>query len=303
MSMRILFMGTPEYARGTLEALYNAGLDICAVITQADKPKDRGMHLQAPPVKELARLHGTPVYQPTTLRDAASLALIQEIAPDMIIVVAYGQILPQEILDIPPLGCLNVHPSLLPKYRGAAPIQWAILDGEAVTGVTIMRMDAGLDTGDMITQCKTEILPNETSGELFERLCGIGSDLLVETIAAIADGTATYTPQDGSLANYAKRITRDMSPVDFARSAFEITNQIRGLNPWPTATTTIKDRSFKLLEAHPGEGTGTSGEILSAGKDGLEIACGDGSVIITKLQAPGKKPMAAGDYLRGNPIE
>jgi len=303
MSMRILFMGTPEYAKGTLEALYNAGFDICAVITQADKPKDRGMQLQAPPVKELALLHGTPVYQPKTLRDATSIALVQEIAPDMIIVVAYGQILPQEILDIPPLGCLNVHPSLLPKYRGAAPIQWAILDGEAVTGVTIMRMDAGLDTGDMITQCKTEILPNETSGELFTRLCGIGSKLLVETIASIADGTATYTPQDGSLANYAKRITRDMSPVDFTRSAFEITNQIRGLNPWPTATVTIKDCTFKLLEAHPGEGTGTPGEILSAGKEGLEIACGDGSVIITTLQAPGKKPMAAGDYLRGNPIE
>jgi len=296
-------MGTPDYARGNLEALYNAGHDICAVITQADKPKDRGMQLQATPVKELALAHDTPVYQPETLRDAAAHALVQEIAPDMIIVVAYGQILPQEILDIPSLGCLNVHPSLLPKYRGAAPIQWAILKGESVTGVTIMRMDAELDTGDIITQCETEIYPSETSGELFERLCPIGAELLVKTIGMIADGTATYTPQDVSLASGTKRITRAMSPVDFTRTAFEITNQIRGLNPWPTATTIIKDCTFKLLEAHPGEGTGTPGEILSSGEGGLEIACGDGSIIITKLQAPGKKPMAAADYLRGNPIE
>lgn len=296
-------MGTPEYARGTLEILYQAGCDICAVITQPDKPKGRGMQLQAPPVKELALKHGTPVYQPKTLRDAEALALIQKIAPDVIIVVAYGQILPQVVLDIPPKGCVNVHASLLPHYRGAAPIQRAILDGASVTGVTIMQMDAGLDTGDIITQCKTEILPNETSGELFERLCTIGADLLVETIRMIADGTATYTPQDGSLASYAKPLTRDMSPVDFTRTAFEIKNQVRGLNPWPMATATIKDREFKLYEVHAGEGVGEPGEILSAGKNGLEIACGDGSIIITKLQAPGKKPMAAVDYLRGNPIE
>lgn len=301
--MRILFMGTPNYARGTLETLYDAGHDICAVITQPDKPKDRGMHLQFPPVKELALERGTPVYQPETLRDGSAFTLIQDIAPELIVVVAYGKILPQEILDLPPCGCLNIHPSLLPKYRGAAPIQRAILDGEQVTGVTIMQMDAGLDTGDIVTQQETEILPNETSGELFERLCVVGSKLLVETIQMIAEGTATYTPQDSSLSNYAKPITRDMSPIDWTRTAFEITNQIRGLNPWPTATATIKGRGFKLLEAQSGEGKGVPGEVLQAGKSGLEIACGEGSIYITKLQAPGKKPMCAADYLRGNPIE
>jgi len=303
MSMRILFMGTPNFARESLDALYKAGHDICAVMTRSDKPKNRGMRLTPPPVKELALVHGTPVYQPKTLRDGEALALIQDLNPDIIVVVAYAKILPQEILDLPPLGCLNIHPSLLPKYRGAAPIQQAILDGERVTGVTIMQMDAGLDTGDIITQRETEILPGETSGELFERLCIVGAELLVETIQMIEDGTATYTPQNSNLSSYAKPITRDMSPVDWTRTAKQITNQIRGLNPWPTATATIKDREFKLLAAHPGEGKGKPGEVLQAGKNGLEIACGDGSIYITKLQAPGKKPMNATDYLRGNPIE
>ena len=303
MSMRILFMGTPNFARESLDALYKAGHDICAVMTRSDKPKNRGMRLTPPPVKELALIHGTPVYQPKTLRDGEALALIQDLNPDIIVVVAYAKILPQEILDLPPLGCLNIHPSLLPKYRGAAPIQQAILDGERVTGVTIMQMDAGLDTGDIITQRETEILPGETSGELFERLCIVGSELLVKTIQMIEDGTAAYTPQDSSLSSYAKPITRDMSPVDWTRTAKQITNQIRGLNPWPTATATIKGREFKLLAANPSEGKGKPGEVLQAGKNGLEIACGDGSIYITKLQAPGKKPMNAADYLRGNPIE
>ena len=301
--MRILFMGTPNFARESLDALYKAGYDICAVMTRSDKPKNRGMRLTPPPVKELALAHGTPVYQPKTLRDGEAFTLIQDLDPDLIVVVAYAKILPQEILDLPPYGCINVHPSLLPKYRGAAPIQCAVLNGEETTGVTIMQMDAGLDTGDVITQRETEILPNETSGELFERLCIVGTELLVETIQMVIDGTATYTPQDSSLSSYAKPITRDMSPVDFTRTATQITNQIRGLNPWPTATVTIKDRAFKLLAAQTGEGKGDPGEVLQAGKNGLEIACGEGSVYITKLQAPGKKPMSAADYLRGNPIE
>jgi len=303
MSMRILFMGTPNFARESLDALYKAGHDICAVMTRSDKPKNRGMHLTPPPVKELALAHGTPVYQPKTLRDGEALALIQDLSPDLIVVVAYAKILPQEILDLPPYGCINVHPSLLPKYRGAAPIQCAVLNGEETTGVTIMQMDAGLDTGDIITQREADILPDETSGELFERLCVVGAELLVETIQMIASRTATYMPQDSNLSSYAKPITRDMSPVNWTRTAFEITNQIRGLNPWPTATATIKDRDFKLLAAHPGTGEGAPGEVLQAGKSGLEIACGDGSVYITKLQAPGKKTMSAADYLRGNPIE
>ena len=301
--MRILFMGTPDFARDSLDALYKAGHDICAVMTRSDKPKNRGMKLTPPPVKELALEHGTPVYQPKTLRDGEALALIQELNPDIIVVVAYAKILPQEILDLPPYGCINVHPSLLPKYRGAAPIQWAVLNGEEITGVTIMQMNAGLDTGDIISVEETEIFPAETSGELFGRLSIEGAALLVDTVAAIEAGTATRTPQDDAKSSYAHPIKRELSPVDWNRSAAEIVNQIRGLNPWPTATATIKGRDFKFHEAHIGEGQGEPGTIISAGKNGLEIAAGDGAVIITKLQAPGKKPMSAGDYLRGNPIE
>ncbi|MCL2367861.1 MAG: methionyl-tRNA formyltransferase [Oscillospiraceae bacterium] len=311
--MRILFMGTPDFACPSLEALYRAGHEICGVFTQPDKPKNRGMQMVFPPVKELALSHGTAVYQPETLRDSVALEHIRALAPELIVVVAYGKILPQEILDLPPHGCINVHASLLPKYRGAAPIQWAVLNGERVTGVTIMQMDVGLDTGDSLTVRETEILPDETAGQLFTRLSHLGAELLADTIPAIADGTAQRTPQNHEKATHAPPLNRGMSPVDWTRSATEIVNQVRGLNPWPMATTIIGAKTFKLHTAHVGANSvrpcstpttilSTPGTILSTGSDGLEIACGDGSVIITTLQAPGKRAMSAADYLRGNPI-
>ncbi|MCL2368928.1 MAG: methionyl-tRNA formyltransferase [Oscillospiraceae bacterium] len=300
--MKILFMGTPDFACPSLERLYAAGYDICGVFTQPDKPKNRGMQLQAPPVKALALAHGTPVYQPQTLRDGEAASIIRGLGPDLIVVVAYGKILPKEILDLPPYGCINVHASLLPKYRGAAPIQWAVLNGEGETGVTIMQMAQGLDTGDVISTQKTEIFPQETAGGLFDRLKELGADLLVETIPAIMDGRAAKTPQDENLATYAPPLSRALSPVDWNRSAREIISQIYGQNPWPVATSTIAGREFKLYAAHVGEGTGEPGAVLSAGNDGLEVACGDGSVVITELQAPGKKRMGAGAYLRGKPL-
>jgi len=302
ISLRILFMGTPDFACLSLEQLYETGHDICGVFTQPDKPKNRGMQLAPPPVKVLASFHGTPVYQPNTLRDGEAVSLIRSLAPELIVVVAYGKILPKEILDLPPYGCINVHASLLPKYRGAAPIQWAVLNGEQETGVTIMHMAEGMDTGDMIAIRQTEIGPQETSGELFERLKDLGARLLAETIQTIADGTATRIPQDDAQATLAPPLRRDMSPVDWDRPADQIMNQIRGLNPWPVATAIIGGREFKLYAARKGDGRDEPGTVLSTGKDGLEIACGDGSVVITELQAPGKKRMDAGAYLRGNPL-
>ena len=301
---RILFMGTPDFACVSLEALYEAGHEICAVITRADKPKNRGMQLTPPPAKELALSRGTPVYQPTTLRDGAAAAYIRGMAPELIVVVAYGKILPKEILDIPPHGCINVHPSLLPKYQGAAPIQWAILNGDETTGVSIMQMDEALDTGDVLAQEETEIGPNETAGQLFERLSIQGAKLLIDTIPAVTAGEIKGIPQDPELATYAKPIRRELSPVDWTRSVSEILCQIRGLIPWPMATTEIAAKVFKLHAAQAGRGDpgAPPGTVLSANEAGLEIACGDGSVIITRLQPPGKKPMAAADYLRGNPI-
>jgi len=261
------------------------------------------MQLMPSPVKELALSHGTPVYQPKTMRDGEAAEMIRTLAPELIVVVAYGKILPREILGLPSFGCVNVHASLLPKYRGAAPIQWAVLNGERMTGITLMQMDEGLDTGDMIAVRETEILPNETSGQLFDRLCTLGAQLLTDTIPTIADGTATRTPQDHTKATHAPPLSRDMSPVDWTRPTDEIVNQIRGLNPWPTATAEFGGKTYKLLAAHAGERSGAPGTKFAADPFGLEIATGDGSVIITCIQPPGKKPMGTADYLRGNPIE
>ena len=295
-------MGTPDFASPSLEGLHEAGHDICAVFTQPDKPKNRGMRLLPPPVKLLAESFGIPVYQPNTLRDGFAAEMIRGLSPDIIVVVAYGKILPREILEIAPYGCVNVHASLLPNYRGAAPIQWAVLNGEQVTGVTIMQMDEGLDTGDIITAAEMEILPEETSGELFERLKILGAKTLVETIPLIEGGKAKKMPQNHQKATHAPPLTRDMSPVDWSRPAKELVNQVRGLNPWPMATAVIGGREFKLLRAHAGSGSGTAGEILAAGEGGLEVAAGTGSLVITELQAPGKRRMSAAEYLRGRPF-
>ena len=305
--MRILFMGTPQFAVPSLEGLIEAGHELCGVFCQPDKPVGRHQNqLQPPPVKECALTHNIPVFQPVKLRDGTALAQIQALAPELIVVAAYGRILPQEILDCPPKGCINVHSSLLPKYRGAAPINWAILNGEKETGVTIMHMAAALDAGDIISQVTTPIDPCETAPELTARLAEMGGKLRVETVSAIEAGTASRTPLDETLVTLAPMLSKELSPVDWARSAQEIYDQIRGLTPWPGASTdALTGEPVKLwgaqvvekhTDAHPGA-------ILKADSQGIDVACGDGLTLrITELQAAGSRRMAAAGYLRGHPI-
>ena len=303
--MRILFMGTPDFAVPSLEALIAAGHDVCGVFTQPDKPKNRGMKLLPTPVKVCAQAHGIPVFQPVKLRDGTALAQIQELAPELIVVAAYGRILPDDILAAPPRGCINVHSSLLPKYRGAAPINWAVLNGDSETGVTIMHMAHDLDAGDIIDQAATPIDPDETVVSLHDRLAQMGAELLVKVVTDIAAGTAARTPQDHDKATLAPMLSRELSPMDFTRPARELHNQVRGLIPWPAAVTELGDRRCKVfstsvLDAHTDAAPGT---ILAAGKEGIQVACGGGTVLrIDELQADGGKRMRAADYLRGHPI-
>ena len=303
--MRILFMGTPDFAVPSLEALIQAGHTICGVFTQPDKPKNRGMKLQAPPVKECALAHDIPVYQPVKLRDGTALAQIQELAPELIVVAAYGRILPDDILAAPPKGCINVHSSLLPNYRGAAPINWAVLNGDKETGVTIMHMAHDLDAGDIISQAATPIDPDETVVTLHDRLAVLGAQLLVETVAQIAAGTATRTPQDHEKATLAPMLGRELSSMDFGRTARQLHDQVRGLIPWPAAVATLGDKRCKVFktvvsEEHTDAAPGT---VLAAGKEGLVVACGEGTVLrLEEIQPDGGKRMKAADYLRGHPI-
>ncbi|MDY3015137.1 MAG: methionyl-tRNA formyltransferase [Evtepia sp.] len=303
--MKILFMGTPDFAVPSLEALVGAGHELVGVFTQPDKPKNRGMKLQAPPVKVCALGHDIPVYQPTKLRDGTALECIRELAPDLIVVAAYGRILPQEILDYPKLGCINVHSSLLPKYRGAAPIHWAILNGDKETGVTIMHMALALDAGDIISQAVTPIDPNETVEMLHDRLAVMGADLLVKTVEDLEKGTATRTPQEESQVTLAPMLSRALSPMDWTRPAQQLHDQVRGLIPWPAAVTQLNGVRCKVFAtALSGETTGKQpGTVIAADKHGLKLACGGGTVLeILELQADGGKRMKAADYLRGHPI-
>ena len=303
--MRILFMGTPDFAVPSLEALIAAGHDVCGVFTQPDKPKNRGMKLLPTPVKVCAQAHGIPVFQPVKLRDGTALAQIQELAPELIVVAAYGRILPDDILAAPPRGCINVHSSLLPKYRGAAPINWAVLNGDSETGVTIMHMAHDLDAGDIIDQAATPIDPDETVVSLHDRLAELGAELLVKVVADIAAGTATRTPQDHGQATLAPMLSRELSPMDFTRPARELHNQVRGLIPWPAAVTELGGNRCKVFStAVLDERTGAApGAVLEAGKGGIKVACGGGTVLrIDELQADGGKRMKAADYLRGHPI-
>lgn len=299
-------MGTPAFAVPSLEKLIEAGHEIVGVFTQPDKPKNRGMKLLPPPVKVCAQEHEIPVYQPTKLRDGTALAQIQALAPELIVVAAYGRILPDEILDYPKLGCINVHSSLLPRYRGAAPINWAILNGDEKTGVTIMHMTTELDAGDIITQAETAIDPDEDAETLYQRLADMGGALLISAVEQLAAGTATRTPQEAAGVTLAPMLGRELSPIDWKRSAQEIHNQVRGLIPWPTATTdAITGDTMKILVTQQtGEQTGApAGTVVAAGKQGIDMACGDGKILrIVELQAAGKKRMKAADYLRGNPI-
>ena len=303
--MKILFMGTPDFAVPSLEGLIAAGHEICGVFTQPDKPKNRGMKLQAPPVKVCAQAHKIPVYQPVKLRDGTALSLIQELAPELIVVAAYGRILPDEILAAPPKGCINVHSSLLPSYRGAAPINWAVLNGEKETGVTIMHMAHDLDAGDIIAAVSTPIDPDETVVSLHDRLAVLGADLLVKVVAEIAAGTARRIPQDHTKATLAPMLSRELSPMDWNRPARCLHNQVRGLIPWPAAVTELGGHRCKIFStAVLDEQTQAApGTILEAGKQGIKVACGGGTVLrIDELQADGGKRMKAADYLRGHPI-
>ena len=304
--MRILFMGTPDFAVASLKRLVEDGHTICGVFTQPDKPKNRGHKMTFSPVKEYALSQQLDVYQPLKMRDGEALGIVESLAPELIVVAAYGKILPEEILQFPKYGSINVHSSLLPKYRGAAPINWAILDGETETGVSIMYMAKELDAGDVILQKTTPIGPEEDALSLTIRLAELGAEALSETVTALGNGTAGRMPQDGSKMTYASMLSREMSPIDWSRSAHAVSCQVRGLIPWPCATTdVISGEQMKLYKVQE-TGADTSarpGTILAAGKAGIDIACGDGKVLrITELQAQGGKRMAAAAYLLGHPI-
>lgn len=303
--MRILFMGTPDFAVPSLEALAAAGHQLVGAFSQPDKPKNRGMKLQPTPVKVCAQGLGVPVFQPAKLRDGTALETIRQLDPELIVVAAYGRILPQEILDYPQFGCINVHSSLLPKYRGAAPIHWAILNGDQETGVTIMHMALALDAGDIIAQRATPIDPNETVEELHDRLAQLGAQLLVDTVAEIAAGTAGRTPQAEDQVTLAPMLSRALSPMDFTRPARALHDQVRGLIPWPAAVTELGGVRCKILATTVlDETTGKApGSVIAADKKGLKLACGGGTVLrIDRLQADGGKRLASADYLRGHPI-
>ena len=295
--MRIVFMGTPDFAVPCLQRLLEDGHEVPAVFTQPDKPVGRHAVLIPPPVKQLALSHGIPVYQPTKMRDGTVAALLRELAPDCLVVVAYGRILPQEILDVPPRGCVNIHGSLLPRYRGAAPIQWSVIRGETVTGVTSMFMDAGMDTGDIIDTLTTPIGENETAGELFERLALLGARLLSTTLAAIADGTVTRRPQNDAEATMAPMLEKAMGRLDLTRPAQELHNQVRGMNPWPGAFCTAGGKTLKIHETRVAAGSGAPGTLLCA--DPVTVACGEGALQLVTVQPEGKPRMAAEAWLRG----
>ena len=295
--MRIVFMGTPDFAVPCLQRLLEDGHEVPAVFTQPDKPAGRHAVLTPPPVKQLALSHGIPVYQPTKMRDGTVAALLRELAPDCLVVVAYGRILPQEILDVPPRGCVNIHGSLLPRYRGAAPIQWSVIRGETVTGVTSMFMDAGMDTGDIIDTLTTPIGENETAGELFERLAPLGARLLSTTLAAIADGTVTRRPQNDAEATMAPMLEKAMGRLDLTRPAQELHNQVRGMNPWPGAFCTAGGKTLKIHETRVAAGSGAPGTLLCA--DPVTVACGEGALQLVTVQPEGKPRMAAEAWLRG----
>ena len=304
--MKVVFMGTPDFSVGTLAALISAGHEIVGVVTQPDKPKGRGKAMQATPVKEAALAHNLPVYQPVKVRDEEFVQTLHSLNPDVIVVVAFGQIITKEILELPRYGCINVHASLLPDYRGAAPIQWAVINGEKESGVTIMRMDEGLDTGDMIAKTVVVLDAQETGGSLFEKLSAAGAKLLVDTLRSLQNGTAIYEKQpEESPTPYATMIRKQMGVVDFTKGADEIERLIRGLNPWPSAYTHLNGKTLKLWQAFvANEQSGMpAGSVVRMDKQGIWIQTGDNLLCITDLQMEGKKRMGAEAFLRGYNIE
>lgn len=304
--MRVVFMGTPDFAAASLKALIGAGFSIPAVFCQPDKPRGRGMKESFCEVKALALEHNLPVYQPQSLRGEDTAELIKSLKPDVLAVVAYGKILPDAILEIPRLGAVNVHGSLLPKYRGASPIQWAVLNGDKKTGVTTMYLAHDMDAGDIIYTSETEIGEFETAGELFDRLAAMGAELLIKTLRDMESGTAPRRAQEHDRASYVKPLDKSICPIDWSLTPREIIKHICGLCPWPVATMELGGTVMKVYRADYTETVTDKapGSILSAGKRGIEIACGGGrSVLITELQAPGKRRMAAADWLLGHPLE
>ena len=301
--MRVVFMGTPDIAATCLKQILEDGFDVVGVYTQPDRPKGRGMKLVASPVKELALERGIPVFQPEHFKDAETAEQLRALKPDVCAVVAYGRILPQAILDIPTMGCVNIHASLLPQYRGSAPYQWAVLDGLAETGVSAQYMALKMDAGDVIDVAKTPIGPNETAGELLDRLAVLGAELLSKTLSRLATGNVAATVQDESAVSYAPMLDKAMCPIDWSKTAQQVHNQVRGLHPWPVATAELADTKFKIHQTVVVDGSGKPGEILELTKTGLVVACGEGAVEIRSLQAEGGKRMAAPDYFRGHPLK
>lgn len=298
--MKIIYMGTPDFAVPALKALANSEHEVAAVFTQPDKPKGRKMVLTPPDVKICATELNIPVYQPATFKDEKTLEIINNYNPDVIVVAAYGKILPKAVLDIPKYGCVNIHGSLLPKYRGAAPIQQSVLNGDKITGVTTMLMDVGLDTGDILMTAQTEIGENETSGELFDRLAVLGGDLILNTLSALENKTVTPKKQDESKTCHTSKIDKSYCPIDFTKSAAEVHNQIRGLNPWPIAATKIGGKNIKIYTSRLCEKSGKPGTIISVKP--LVIACGEGSVELLELQPEGKKRMASAAFIVGHKL-
>ena len=301
--MRVVFMGTPDIAATCLKKILADGFDVVGVYTQPDRPKGRGMKLVASPVKEVAVAAGIPVFQPENFREEETVEQLRALQPDICAVVAYGRILPQKVLDVPKYGCINIHASLLPKYRGSAPYQWAVLDGLTETGVTAMYLTREMDAGDIIDISKTPIGENETAGELLEHLAVLGAELLSRTLTRFESGKVPATPQDASGVCYAPLLDKSMCPIDWTKTAQQVHNHVRGLHPWPVATMELQGKTFKVHATRVVEGSGKPGEILGLTKTGLRIACGEGAVEIISLQAEGGKRMAAPDYFRGLPLE
>lgn len=304
--MRVVFMGTPDFAVGTLEAVIKAGHEVAGVVTQPDKPKGRGKNMQFTPVKEVAIANQIPVYQPLKVKEPEFIEELAKLNPEVIVVVAFGQILPKAILDMPKYGCVNVHASLLPKYRGAAPIQWAVIDGETESGVTTMLMDVGLDTGDMLKKTVVPLDKEETGGSLHDKLAVAGADLLIETLKELEAGTAVRkTKQDDSLSNYAKMLDKQLGCIDFSKSATEIERLIRGLNPWPSAFTGLDGKTLKIWSATviDKEADGEFGEIVEVTKDEILVKTGKGLLQLNEVQLEGKKRMETDAFLRGYPVK
>lgn len=303
--MRVIFMGTPDFSVGILEEIIKAGHEVVLAVTQPDKPKGRGNTVQFPPVKETALTHGIEVYQPTKIRDAECVEYLRKYHADIMIVAAFGQILSKEILDMPRYGCVNVHASLLPKYRGAAPIQWAVINGEKVSGVTTMRMDIGIDTGDMIEKVEVPLDKEETGGSLFDRLAEEGAKLCVHTMSEIEAGRATYTKQDESEATHTSMIKKQFGKIDWTKSAVEIERLVRGLNPWPSAYTSLNGKTLKIWRASVEEADSgaKAGTIVSIAKDEIAVQTGKGILLLQEVQLEGKKRMPVDAFLRGYQLE